>query len=138
MEGNSMAVPVRLTTYLGALGYNDSPEELGGSAGFWQFDHYAALAAAYERGSALDAAFNALGAPTYTFIITAIDAQGFIVFHLLVISVQPVYQRQYELLDMTIAWLKSQGHSLDAATTGVAGVKRELLENWPPALELKN
>lgn len=132
-----MAAPERLTPYLGAFGYNDSPEELGEPGGFWEFENYAALAAAYDRGSALDETFNTLGAPTYTYVIPAIDAQGYVVFHLLVISVQPVYVRQYDLLDKTVAWLISRGQLIEINSLRVAGVQRQWLENLRSSLQKK-
>jgi hypothetical protein len=55
--------------YLGAFGYNESPDELGGPKGFWHFANYEALEIAYRTSSSLDEVFQELGLVTYSKII---------------------------------------------------------------------
>lgn len=59
----------RTTTYLGAFGYNESPEDLGEPHGFWQFEDYEALELAYETSTGLNDVFREMGAPTYSKIL---------------------------------------------------------------------
>jgi len=116
----------RTTTYLGAFGYNESPEDLGEPHGFWRFEDYEALELAYETSTGLNDVFREMGAPTYSKILWAIDPQAYTVFHVLILSTQgDLYGRQFELLDTAVAWLKTQGHpDLDASQMGIAGTSR--------------
>ena len=63
----------RKTDYLGCLGYNDNPNELG--------------------------------EPTYSAVLLATDPDGYALFHLLVISVEPIYPREVALLERAKGWL---------------------------------
>lgn len=116
----------RTTTYLGAFGYNESPEDLGEPHGFWRFEDYEALELAYETSTGLNDVFREMGAPTYSKIIWGIDQQAYTVFHVLILSTQgDLYGRQFELLDTAVAWLKTQGYpDLDASQMGIAGTSR--------------
>ena len=120
----------RTTQYRGAFGYNESPVELGGSGGFWAFPDYDALTYAYASSSSLDDVFQQLDLPTYSTIISVIDAEGYAMFELLVLSVRDdLYMRQYDLMEIAVAWLNTHGHAnMDARRLGVAGVQRETLE----------
>jgi|GEM_PF-3149799 len=120
----------RTTQYRGAFGYNESPDELGGSKDFWTFPDYEALTYAYASSSSLDEVFQQLDVPTYSKVITATDTEGYAIFHLLVISVQEdLHLRQYDLMELAVAWLNTQGHAdLNAAQLRVASVHRETLE----------
>jgi hypothetical protein len=113
------------TDYLGAFGYNEAPAALGEPGGFWQFENYAALTAAYERSSELDQLFTRLGAPTYSHIIWGMDVQGVVILHLLVIATRPIYARQYDLLDQLVAWLNT--HEVIVPTLHIAGITRAQL-----------
>jgi hypothetical protein len=121
----------RTTYYRGAYGYNESPGELGGSGGFWAFPDYEALTYAYANSSSLDEVLQQLGVPTYSTVISVIDQQGYAMFELLALSTRnDLYMRQYDLMELAVAWLNTRGHQdLDAAQLGVAGVTREMLEN---------
>jgi len=120
----------RTTQYRGAFGYNESPDELGGSKDFWTFPDYEALTYAYASSSSLDEVFQQLDVPTYSKVITATDTEGYAIFHLLVISVQEdLHLRQYDLMELSVAWLNTQGHAdLNATQLRVASVQRETLE----------
>jgi hypothetical protein len=117
-------------SYLGAFGYNESPDELGGPMGFWRFANYEALETAYQTSSSLDEVFQELGLVTYSKIIWVVDQQGNAVFHLLVLSVSnDLYLRQYDLMEHAVKWLKTQGKpNLNARSLGIAGIQRETLE----------
>ena len=120
----------RTTQYRGAFGYNESPRELGGSGGFWAFPDYDALTYAYASSSSLDEVFQQLDVPTYSTVISVTDTEGYAIFHLLVISVQDdLHLRQYDLMELAVQWLNSQGHpDLNSQELGVASVQRETLE----------
>ena len=102
-------VPLRKARYVGCFGYNDSPDELGEPAGFWQFTNYDKMWATFEISESLNRAFAALGEPTYSAILLAIDSEGYLLFHLLVVSAQRIYPRELELIDSAKAWLLEQG-----------------------------
>jgi len=127
MKGRAMP---RTTPYLGAFGYNESPDELGGPKDFWPFASYEILETVYQASSSLDEVFQELGVPTYSKIIWVIDDQGASVFHLLVFSTRDdLYLRQYDLMEQAVAWLKTQGYAnLDAQSLGIAGVQRKMLK----------
>jgi hypothetical protein len=99
----------RKTTYVGCFGYNDSPEELGEPSGFWQFPSYAKMWGAFEISEGLNKTFDALGEPTYSAILLATDADGYILFHLLVLSVKRIYLREKELLESAKIWMLEAG-----------------------------
>jgi len=99
---------MRTTHYQGCWGYNDSPDELGEPFGFWHFEEEAHMWGALTRSEGLNAAFETLGAPTYSAVLLATDAQGYALFHLLVISVNPIHPRQADLLAHAQAWLASR------------------------------
>ena len=56
----------------------------------------------------MNAAFEVLGAPTYSAVLLARDADGYALFHLLVISVNPIHPREAELLAHAQAWLATR------------------------------
>ena len=93
--------------YLGSIGYNDSPEELGEPSGFWRFENYATLWQAFEASEQLNRAFDTLGDPTYSHILAGKDDAGVIIFHVLVLSTQAIYPRERELLAKAHAWLQA-------------------------------
>jgi hypothetical protein len=94
-------------SYLGSIGYNDSPEALGEPGGFWLFANYAELWHAFTISESLNDAFTELGEPTYSRILTGTDSDGAIIFHVLVLSLHPIYQEQAQaILDKAVAWLK--------------------------------
>jgi hypothetical protein len=95
--------------YLGSIGYNESPEALGEPGGFWMFENYGAMWEAFAISESLNDAFVQLGEPTYSAILTAKDEAGHPRFHLLVLSVQPIYPRKDALLAEAQAWLLQQG-----------------------------
>ena len=99
---------MRETVYSGCLGYNDSPEELGEPSGFWHFDDEDRMWGAFSRSEGMNAAFEVLGAPTYSAVLLARDADGYALFHLLVISVNPIHPREAELLAHAQAWLATR------------------------------
>ena len=100
-----MTDTIRKTAYLGCLGYNDSPDELGEPSGFWHFTDHAAMWGAFARSQGMNDAFEALGEPTYSAVLLATDADGYVLFHLLVISVEPIYPREVELVEQARGWL---------------------------------
>ena len=48
----------RKTAYLGCLGYNDSPDELGEPSGFWHFSDEERMWGAFARSQGMNAAFE--------------------------------------------------------------------------------
>jgi len=100
--------PPRKTRYLGCLAHNDSPDDLGAPDGFWWFNAEAQMWGAFARSQGLNDAFEALGAPTYSAVLTATDDDGYVLFHLLVISTQPVRPRQQNFIDQAKQWLTDQ------------------------------
>jgi hypothetical protein len=117
----------RNSDYLGCVGYNESHDDLGEATGFWWFEDEAQLWQTYQRSELLNVAFSNLGAPTFSEIIWMTDPDGFIVLQLLVISTQRIHGRQYDLLEITVEWLKRQGHILNADEVAIAGFAREML-----------
>jgi hypothetical protein len=101
-------VPPRKTSYVGCFGYNDSPHELGEPAGFWQFPDTTKMWSAFRISEDLNEGFELLGEPTYSAILMATDEDGYILFHLLVISVKRIYPREQELLEAAKVWLLSE------------------------------
>jgi hypothetical protein len=112
--------------YLGMFGYNENPQALGEPHGFWRFATYDEFETALERAQALDVVFTDLGAPTYSHYILGINARGQVVLHLLVIAIQPIYARQYDLLDQFLAWL-ADTEQRAVPFVKIAGVLRECL-----------
>jgi hypothetical protein len=102
-------VPPRKTSYVGCFGYNDSPEELGEPAGFWQFPDSAKMWSAFVISEDLNDGFESLGEPTYSAILMAADGDGYILFHLLVLSAKYIYPREQELIDAAKAWMLQTG-----------------------------
>jgi hypothetical protein len=103
-------MPTRKTRYLGEFGYNDSPQELGEPAGFWKFKNYRVLWGAFVVSEGLNDAFETLGEPTYSRILTATDDDGYILFHLLMMSVRFISrEREAEAIALAKAWLQAQG-----------------------------
>ncbi len=101
---------MRKTSYLGTLGYNDSPEALGEPSGFWQFEDYQKLWQAFEASEQLNRAFDTLGEPTYSRIVMATDDDGYILFHLLILSVQFISrEREAQAIDSAKVWLLESG-----------------------------
>ncbi len=98
----------RKTAYLGCLGYNDSPDELGEPSGFWHFNDEGHMWGAFARSQGMNEAFETLGEPTYSAVLLATDADGYVLFHLLVISVEPIYPREVELVERAKGWLSNQ------------------------------
>lgn len=112
----------RKTGYWGCYGYNDSPEALGEPAGFWQFESYDALWQAFEIAQMLNKALDHLGASTDAHLLTGKDEDGFILFHLLVLSITPIYPRSHLLLQTCATYLCAEtgvdiGFSLTHTTT---------------------
>lgn len=103
------SVPPRRTSYVGCFGYNDSPEELGEPAGFWQFPDTAKMWLAFTTSEDLNEGFELLGEPTYSAILMATDEDGYILFHLLVLSVKYIYPREKELLEAAKIWMLKAG-----------------------------
>lgn len=102
--------PPRKTSYVGCLGYNDSPEDLGEPSGFWQFENDRRLWQAFEVSESLNHAFDMLGEPTYSRIVLATDDDGYILFHLLILSVKFIsIARETEAIELAKAWLIEQG-----------------------------
>ena len=99
-------VPPRKTRYLGCMAYNDSPEALGEPGGFWWFHAEAEMWGALARSEGMNDAFEALGEPTYSAVLTATDDDGYVLFHLLVISVEPVHPREAALIEGAKQWLR--------------------------------
>jgi hypothetical protein len=99
----------RKTQYLGCFGYNDSPNELGDPAGFWRYDDDDAMWSAFNRAQMLDDIFGKLGEPTYSAVLLATDADGYVIFHLFVISVQPIRPREALLIEAAQGWIVAQG-----------------------------
>jgi len=95
----------RKTTYLGCLGYNDSPDELGEPSGFWHFNDEGHMWGAFARSQGMNEAFETLGEPTYSAVLLATDVDGYALFHLLVVSVKPIYPREAELIERAKGWL---------------------------------
>ena len=95
----------RKTAYLGCLAYNDSPEELGEPFGFWHFTDEGHMWGAFARSQGMNEAFETLGEPTYSAVLLATDPDGYALFHLLVISVEPIYPREAALLERAKGWL---------------------------------
>ena len=95
----------RKTAYLGCLGYNDSPDELGEPSGFWHFSDEGHMWSAFARSQGMNEAFETLGEPTYSAVLLATDADGYALFHLLVISVEPIYPREAERVEQAKGWL---------------------------------
>ena len=100
-----MTDTIRKTAYLGCLGYNDSPDELGEPSGFWHFNDQAHMWSAFARSQGMNQAFETLGEPTYSAVLLATDHDGYALFHLLVISVEPIYPREAELVELAKGWL---------------------------------
>jgi hypothetical protein len=100
---------LRKTRYVGCFGYNDSPDELGEPAGVWQFPNYDAMWATFEISESLNRAFDTLGEPTYSAILLAIDTEGYLLFHLLVVSAKRIYPRELEVIEGAKARLLEQG-----------------------------
>jgi len=67
---------MRTTHYQGCWGYNDSPDELGEPFGFWHFEEEAHMWGALTRSEGLNAAFETLGAPTYSAVLLVAHAQA--------------------------------------------------------------
>ena len=103
------SAPPRKTTYVGCFGYNDSPEELGEPSGFWQFADDAKMWSAFVISEDLNDGFDALGEPSYSAILMATDEDGYILFHLLVLSVKRIYPRAQELIEAAKAWMLEAG-----------------------------
>ena len=97
--------PRRLQPYVGCLGYNDSPDEMGEPGGFWHFTDQTAMWTSFSRSEGLNDAFETLGAPTYSAILIGTDANQYVTFHVLVISTQPIRPREADILAQTQAWL---------------------------------
>jgi hypothetical protein len=105
-----MPPPVRKSKYLGTLGYNDSPAELGEPSGFWHFESYKRLWQAFEISESLNQTFDMLGEPTYSRIVLATDEDGYILFHLLILSVHFISrERETHAIELAKAWLSEQG-----------------------------
>jgi hypothetical protein len=105
-----LPVPVRKTKYLGCFGYNDSPKELGEPAGFWHFENHQALWHAFGISESLNEAFDTLGEATYSRIVMATDDDGYILFQLLILSVQFIsIARETEAIELAKQWLVEQG-----------------------------
>src|SRR5215213_1327094 len=103
------SVPPHRTSYVGCFGYNDSPEELGEPAGFWQFPDTAKMWSAFQISEDLNDGFESLGEPTYSAILMATDEDGYILFHLLVLSTKRIYPREQELIKAAKAWMLQEG-----------------------------
>jgi hypothetical protein len=100
----------RQTSYVGCFGFNDSPAELGEPAGFWQFESHAKMWSAFEISENLNKTFDALGEPTYSAILMATDGDGYILFHLLILSTKFIsIARENEAIDLAKQWLVGQG-----------------------------
>jgi hypothetical protein len=97
--------PPRKTSYVGCFGYNDSPEELGEPSGFWRFTDDAKMWSAFTISKDLNEGFELLGEPTYSAILMATDDDGYILFHLLVLSTKRIYARERELIEAAKEWL---------------------------------
>jgi hypothetical protein len=82
---------------------------LGEPGGFWMFENYGAMWEAFAISESLNDAFAELGEPTYSAILTAKYEAGHPRFHLLVLSVQPVYPRKDALLATARTWLAAEG-----------------------------
>lgn len=99
--------------YLGSFCYTEDPEALGEydeqgdlGGGFYRFANYAELWHAFEISEAFNRAYETLGEPTYSRILTGADANGYIIFHVLVLSLEPVYEeREQAILAKTWALL---------------------------------
>jgi hypothetical protein len=105
-----MPPPVRKSKYLGTLGYNDSPAELGEPSGFWHFESSKRLWQAFEISESLNQTFDTLGEPTYSRIVLATDEDGYILFHLLILSVLFISrEREVQAIELAKAWLLEQG-----------------------------
>ena len=124
------------STYLGCIGYNDSPEELGEPGGFWWFEDEDELWETFNLSQQLDAAFDQLGSPTYSAVLLIVDQRGSLVAHLLVISTEPVYGRQNELLVATIEWLNGEGYALSADRLSI-GIRPAHPPEKHPLLQVK-
>ena len=57
----------------------------------------------------LNEGFDVLGEPTHSAILMATDKDGYILFHLLVLSVKRIYPREMELLEAAKAWMLKEG-----------------------------
>jgi hypothetical protein len=99
------AAPPRKTSYVGCFGYNDSPEELGEPSGFWRFTDDTKMWSAFIISEDLNEGFELLGEPTYSAILMATDEDGYILFHLLVLSSKRIYPREQELIAAAKAWM---------------------------------
>lgn len=100
----------RKTHYLGAFGYNDSPAELGEPSGFWQFESYQKLWQAFEMSEVMNKTFDTLGEPTYSRIAIATDDEGYVLFHLLILSAKYISaSRAGEAVDLAKAWVRERG-----------------------------
>jgi hypothetical protein len=105
-------VPVRKTKYLGCFGFNDSPEALGEPAGIWHFENMRDLWHAFGISEALNEAFDTLGEATYSRIAMATDEDGYILFHLLILSVKFIsLTHETEAIELTKQWLAE--HNID-------------------------
>lgn len=104
-----MSYPSPLHRYLGCFGYNDSPADLGEPSGFWSFNAIDDLWASFTVSEQLNRTFDLLGAPTYSAVLMDTDEQGAVLYHLLVLSVKPIYPRQSQILEDARAWLASHG-----------------------------
>jgi hypothetical protein len=105
-----LPVPVRKTKYLGCFGYNASPEELGEPSGFWHFENHQKLWHAFGISEALNEAFDTLGETTYSRIVMATDGDGYILFHLLILSVQFISRElEAHTIELIKTWLLGQG-----------------------------
>lgn len=107
--------PARTTRYLGCFGYNDSPAELGEPSGFWPIPDEMDMWRMFQRAQDMDKLFGDLGEPTYSAVLLASDADGYVLFHLFVMSVQPVRPREMLLIEAAQGWLLAQGLSWQIA-----------------------
>jgi hypothetical protein len=112
--------------YLGAFGYNESPERLGPPVGFWRFDDDDAFHVARRTAIDLNGIFGELGAPTYCHDVLALDQNRRALFQLLILSVKDdLYPRQFDLMEQAVRWLQTQGYpDLDPADVGIEGTSR--------------
>ena len=76
----------------------------------WRFDSYQQLWQAFEASEALNQTFDALGEPTYSRIVLATDVDGYILFHLLILSIHFISrQRETDAIERAKQWLVEQG-----------------------------
>jgi hypothetical protein len=103
-----MQTVLRKTQYVGTFGYNDSADL--GEVGFFEYADLNALWQSFELSEALNQAYEQMGNPAYSRILLATDEQGFVIFHLLMISTRFIgIDVQNQALTKAKQWLSEQG-----------------------------